>query len=90
MAPFRSARKLDSARARARRLPLTPTPARSAVQLDIKPDLGISHSKIANVCPKKLKKVLDAVFGEKFLTTGDPMSEGGLIVRPPPPAKARP
>lgn len=48
-------------------------------ELDIKPDLGISHSKIANVCPKKLKKVLDAVFGEKFLTTGDPMSEGGLI-----------
>jgi len=48
-------------------------------ELDIKPDLGISVQKIANTCPKKVKKVLDALFGEKFLTTGDPMSDGGLI-----------
>jgi len=48
-------------------------------ELDIKPDLGVSVQKIANTCPKKVKKVLDALFGEKFLTTGDPMSDGGLI-----------
>jgi len=48
-------------------------------ELDIKPDLGISVQKIANTCPKKVKKCLDALFGEKFLTTGDPMSDGGLI-----------
>jgi len=47
--------------------------------LDIKPDLGISHSKLANTVPKKVKTCLDAVFGEKFLTTGDPLSPGGLI-----------
>lgn len=48
-------------------------------ELDIKPDLGINVQKIASACPKKVKVCLDALFGEKFLTTGDPMSEGGLI-----------
>jgi len=48
-------------------------------ELDIKPDLGISVQKIANTCPKKVKKCLDALFGEKFLTTGDPLSPGGLL-----------
>jgi len=48
-------------------------------ELDIKPDLGINVQKIANTCPKKVKKCLDALFGEKFLTTGDPLSDGGLI-----------
>ncbi|KAL1529055.1 hypothetical protein AB1Y20_000018 [Prymnesium parvum] len=48
-------------------------------ELDLKPDLGVNVQKIANTCPKKVKKCVDAVFGEKFLTTGEPMSEGGLM-----------
>uniref|UniRef100_A0A7S3AZ59 Uncharacterized protein n=1 Tax=Haptolina ericina TaxID=156174 RepID=A0A7S3AZ59_9EUKA len=48
-------------------------------ELELIPDLGVSVQKIANTCPKKVKKCLDALFGEKFLTTGDPMSEGGLV-----------
>lgn len=48
-------------------------------ELDIKPDLGINVDKLVNIVPKKVKACLDALFGEKFLTTGDPLSEGGLI-----------
>jgi len=48
-------------------------------ELSVTPDLGITPSKLAATCPKKVKKCLDALFGEKFLTTGDPLSPGGLL-----------
>jgi len=48
-------------------------------ELAITPSLGVDIEKIANTCPKKVKKCLDAVFGEGFLTSGDPMSAGGLL-----------
>jgi len=47
--------------------------------LVITPSLGISPQKLANAVPKKVKKVLEVLFGKEFLTTGDPLSEGGLL-----------
>lgn len=48
-------------------------------ELEMNPDLGVNYDKLANLCPPKTKKSLEAIFGEKFLTSGDAMSDGGLL-----------